>query len=111
MAVVRDFRDRIGKDPDLYYLVNPPGGATAEETAEVENEIVHFLSRIHKDPTLDFPTKWLKELRDYELTTHEWAAIERHFRDALAASALTAPLRASLTDRFSRLRSEVLSPR
>lgn len=110
LVVVRDFRDRLGADKDLYYLVNPPGGATEEERAEFENEITHFLSRIHKDPTLDFPSKWIRDLREYELTGDEWSAIERHFRDALAASKLAPSVRASLTDRFSRLRSEVLAP-
>jgi hypothetical protein len=60
LKLVRDFRDRLGKDENLYYLVNPPGGATVEERDEVEGEIVHFLSRIHKDPTLDFPANGSK---------------------------------------------------
>jgi hypothetical protein len=109
LVVVRDFRDRLAADQELYYLVNPPGGATEEERTEFENEITHFLSRIHKDPTLDFPSKWIRDLREYELTSADWASIERHFRDALAASALSPAIRSSLTDRFSRLRSEVLS--
>ena len=110
LVVVRDFRDRLAADKELYYLVNPPGGATEEERLEFENEITHFLSRIHKDPTLDFPSKWIRNLREYELTSSEWTSIEHHFRAALAASTLSPSVRASLTDRFSRLRSEVLAP-
>lgn len=111
LVVVRDFRDRLGLDPDLYYLVNPPGGMTEEEETEVEDEITHFLSRIHKDPTLDFPSKWLSELKEYELTEAEWAVIERHFRSALGASTLPPSLQQSLHDRFRLLRSQVLSLR
>ncbi len=109
LVVVRNFRDRVGADPNLYYLVNPPGGATEEEVAEVEGEITHFLSRIHKDPSLDFPSKWLRELKEYELTAAEWTAIEQHFQLALNASALPSSLQKSLQDRFRLLRSQVIS--
>ncbi|MBP9732909.1 MAG: hypothetical protein KBD07_00885 [Candidatus Omnitrophica bacterium] len=108
LKLVRDFRDRLGKDENLYYLVNPPGGATVEERDEVEGEIVHFLSRIHKDPTLDFPSKWLKELREYELTPAEWDQINLHFQSALAASTLPPPVQTTLAARFARLHTEVL---
>ena len=109
LKVVRDFRVRLGKDEGLYYLVNPPGGVTEEERAEVENEIVYFLLRVHKDPTLDFPSKWLKELRDYTLTPVEWDTIERHFTSALTFSSLSAPVRHSLSTRFNSLRTQVLA--
>jgi hypothetical protein len=109
VSLVRDFRKRLGSDAHLYYLVNPPGGATDEERKQVEGEIVHFLSRIHKDPTLDFPTKWLKELREFDLTAAEWSVIESYFQSALTASTLPTSIQFTLNSRFTRLRSEVLS--
>lgn len=109
LKVVRDFRVRLGVDPGLYYLVNPPGGATQEEVAQTENEITHFLSRIHKDPSLDFPSKWIRDLREYDLTEAEWTVIKNYFDAALTASSLPNPTRTLLSTRFNSLRSQVLN--
>lgn len=108
LLIVRDFRDRLGQDPHLYYLVNPPGGAKEEERNDVESQIVRFLYRSSKDPSLDVPTRWIEELKTYELTAEEWAILEKYFTEALAKSNLSSAVQESLKGRFGFLRIQIL---